>query len=95
MRVKLEQGAEGAPNFCFGVYATTNEAGYRTGDCVEFIQSDWEYAPLASQFGWIPCRKCGATDGTVDCPHRNVSEMLSEAFDFLEARDGRTFEWNE
>jgi hypothetical protein len=56
-----------------------------------FVQSDWDYAGLASSLGWCPC-KCGATDGTVDCEHRNVSEMLSEAFDFLAERDGRRFD---
>lgn len=60
---------------------------------VQFIQSDWDYAGLASSLGWIPC-KCGRTDGTVNCEHRTVSEMLSEAFDYLAERDGQTFDIN-
>lgn len=84
MKIRLEQGPEGAPNFCFGLYTPD-------GDCVEFVQSDWDYAGLASRFGWEAC-ECGATDGTVDCSHRHVSEMLSEAFDFLAELDGVEFE---
>lgn len=78
---RLIQGPEGAPNFCFGLY--------RGGVCLEFAQSDWEYPALAGMFGWVPCPECGDTDGTVDCEHRTVDEMLAGAFDYLEARDGR------
>jgi len=85
MRVILEQGPQGSPNFCFALTAAD------TGECVEFVQSDWDYAGLASSLGWCPC-ECGHTDGTVDCAHRKVSEMLSEAFDFLAERDGQTFD---
>ena len=92
MKVLLKQGPD-SPNFCFGVFATKDEDTFGRGDCVEFIDSDRNYASLASQFGWVPC-ECGATDGTVDCPHRKVSDMLSEAFDFLAERDGQTFEWS-
>lgn len=81
-RLRLEQSPEGAPNFCFGLYDT------ETSECVVFVQSDWDYAGLASSFGWVPC-PCGHTDGTVDCPHRKVSDMLSEAFDWLAERDGQ------
>lgn len=85
MTVILEQGPEGAPNFCFGLYSSDS------GECVEFIQSDWDWAGLASSLGWQAC-ECGRTDGTVKCVHRTVSEMLSEAFDFLAERDGQTFD---
>jgi hypothetical protein len=81
---KLIQGPEGSPNFCFGLYADD-------GECLEFVQSDWEYPSLASRFGFVPC-ECGCTDGTVDCEHKTVSQILSEAFDFLAARDGETTE---
>lgn len=79
-KLRLEQSPEGAPNFCFGLYGPD-------GECIEFVQSDWGYAALASLFGWVPC-ECGATDGTVDCPHRKVSDMLSEAYDWLADHDG-------
>jgi len=85
MKIRLEQGPEGAPNFCFGLYDAA------TGECFEFVQSDWDYAGLAARCGWQAC-ECGATDGTVNCEHRKVSEMLSEAFDFLAERDGLEFE---
>jgi hypothetical protein len=85
MQVILEQGPEGSPGFCFGLYAADS------GECVEFIQSDWDYAGLASSLGWCPC-ECGATDGTVNCAHRTVSEMLSEASDYLSERAGQVFD---
>ena len=85
MKVTLQQGPEGAPNFCFGLYDD--------GRCVQFIQSDWDYAGLASSLGWVPC-ECGRTDGTVDCEHKKVSEMLSSAFDYLAERDGDEFEFD-
>ena len=88
MKVSLKQGPEGSPNSCFGLY------GCETDECVEFVQSDWDYAGLASSLGWQPCA-CGATDGTVDCAHRTVTEMLSEAFDFLSTHDGEEFEMSE
>lgn len=85
MSVRLVQGPEGAPDFCFGLYDTA------TGESLEFVQSDWDYAGLASRLGWTPC-ECGATDGTVDCPHHTVSDMLSSAFDYLAERDGEEFD---
>jgi hypothetical protein len=85
MKVILEQGPENSPNFCFGLYVE------ETGECLEFIQSDWGYAGLATSLGWCPC-ECGRTDGTIDCAHRSVSEMLSEAFDYLAERDGQAFD---
>lgn len=47
------------------------------------IQSDWDYAGLASTFGYVPCW-CGDTDGTVDCPHKTASEMIMEARQWLD-----------
>jgi hypothetical protein len=88
MKVRLEQGPEGSPNFCFGLYDVA------TGESLEFVQSDWDYAGLASRLGWQAC-ECGATDGTVDCPHHSVSEMLSSAFDFLAEKAGDEFEIND
>lgn len=87
MKVTLKQSPEGSPNFCFGLYETESNA------CVEFVQSDWDYSWLASRLGWVAC-ECGKTDGTVDCPHRKVSEMLADAFDFLAERDGQEFDYN-
>jgi len=57
------------------------------------IQSDWDYAGVASSIGWIPC-KCGSTDGTVDCEacNRKVSDMLSEAYDYCQEHEGEEFE---
>jgi hypothetical protein len=46
------------------------------------IQTDFDFPGVASTFGWQPC-SCGATDGTIDCPHRTVAEMIVEAREFL------------
>ncbi len=58
----------------------------RNGDDILF-QSDWDFPSLASTFGWCPC-PCGTTDGTVDCAHRTRSDMIAEAWDFLDAHVG-------
>lgn len=90
--IRLIQAPSGSPNFCFELIDA------ETGDSLHFVHSDWDYAGLASTLGWRPC-PCGRTDGTVDCPKcgLTVSEMLSEAFDFLTERDGETFdlEWEQ
>ncbi len=85
MRVTLVQGPEGSPNFCFGLYD-------EDGESIEFVQTDWELAPLASNLGWVPCEHGCGTDGTVDCKHKKVGQMLSEAFDYLAERDGQEFD---
>lgn len=54
------------------------------------IQSDWDYPGVASRTGFVPC-ECGATDGTVDCPHHSASDMIGAAYDWLAARDGMGF----
>lgn len=96
-RVQLIQGPEGAPNFCFGLYGRElRTRGPRKGEprdrgpfarCIVFVQTDWDYPALASRFGYVPC-ECGATDGTVDCPHKTASAMIAEAYDHLAAHDG-------
>ena len=55
------------------------------------IQSDWDFPGTASSFGWEPCF-CGATDGTVDCPHRTRSDMMAEAWEFLAEHIGMEVE---
>ena len=55
------------------------------------IQQDWDFPRIASAFGWTPCW-CGETDGTIECEHRSVSEMIWEAYEFLNGRVGDTVE---
>jgi len=50
---------------------------------------DWDFPSLAATFGWMPC-PCGETDGTIDCRHRTVRQMISEAREFLLAHHGDT-----
>jgi len=58
------------------------------------IQSDWDFPSAAIAFGWIPCT-CRRTDGTIDCEHRKTSEMIWEAFEYLESQIGKTVEATE
>jgi hypothetical protein len=55
------------------------------------IQQDWDFPRIASAFGWTPC-SCGATDGTIECEHRSVSDMVWDAYEFLNGRVGDTIE---
>lgn len=54
------------------------------------IQSDWDYPGVASALGFVPC-ECGATDGTIDCPHKTAAEMIGAAYDYLEERQERGY----
>lgn len=71
---RLEQGPEGSPNFCFGLYDV------ETGECLEFVQSDWDYPGLADRLGWPGC----ASDA--------IGERLTAAFDFLAEHAGEEFD---
>jgi len=56
------------------------------------IQSNWDFAGVACTIGWQACG-CGRTDGTVRCRvcSREVSDMLSEAYDYLHSQEGKSF----
>ena len=60
-----------------------------------FIQSDWDFAGIASTFGWPGCR-CGSrgTDGTIDCPDcgRSASELITDAIHWIDNNWGLTAE---
>ena len=77
MTVTLEAGD-------FGTYLLLADDGRDI-----LIQTDWDYPGVASTFGWCPC-DCGETDGTVDCPHRTASAMISEAGEYLDDHIGDT-----
>jgi hypothetical protein len=55
------------------------------------IQTDWEWPSVAANLGFVPC-ECGRTDGTVPCAHKTASEMISAAYEFLDAHIGETFD---
>ena len=80
MKVCLEYGD-------FGYFKLVAEDGSSI-----LIQSDWDYAHLARNFGWQPCPHCKATDGTIDCEHRSASAMIAEAAVFLDDHVGERFE---
>lgn len=72
MTIRLEQGPAG----CYVVRADSGAS--------LLVQVDWDFARLASAFGWTPCI-CGDTDGMVACQHRTAIEMLSEARQYLDS----------
>ena len=53
------------------------------------IQTDYDFPGVASTYGWQPC-SCGATDGTIDCPHRTATGMIVEAREFLTSKIGES-----
>lgn len=55
------------------------------------IQTDWDYPGVASRMGWSPCHPC--TDGTVNCTEcgKTASDMIAEAFEYIEEREGEQF----
>ena len=79
MRITLEEGD-------FSSYIVRSESGEDL-----LVQTDWDFSGVASSFGWCPC-ECGFTDGTVDCEHRTVSEMIGEARQFLDDNIGKTLD---
>ena len=53
------------------------------------IQVDYDFPALASTFGFIPCRKCNFTDGTIPCKHHTVTDMISRAKIYLDNSIGQ------
>ena len=53
------------------------------GDSV-LIQTDWDYPGIAQRMGRTACHQCGETDGTVDCAHHSVSDMIEDAQAFID-----------
>lgn len=57
-----------------------------------FIQSDYDFPGIASGLGeFKPCHECDLTDGTIDCEHKTVDDMISEARKFLSEHAGKIF----
>jgi hypothetical protein len=53
------------------------------------IQADWDFPGVANTFGWSPCH-CGTIAGTVDCPHKTASAMISDAAEYLDDHVGES-----
>jgi len=69
----------------FGQFWLTSKNGTFTA------HSDRDIPMLADMLrARIVCH-CGTTDGSIDCEHRTVSEMIESAYDFLYERVGQTF----
>lgn len=64
----------------FGTYKIVPDEG--RGSIL--IQTDWDYPGTAATFGWVACKKCGYTDGTVDCAHKTASQMIQSAQEYLD-----------
>jgi hypothetical protein len=77
MNITLDRGD-------FGTFLVRAEDGREI-----LVQTDWDFPSVASTFGWTAC-PCGHTDGTVDCAHRTVGEMIAEAREFLDEHIGST-----
>ena len=75
MKIALQEGN-------FGTFCLVADDGQQI-----LVQTDWDFAGLASTFGWSAC-SCGVTDGTVDCEHRTAGEMIADAHNFLRAHTG-------
>ena len=78
MEISIEPGP-------YGTYILYNVGNERE---TILIQSDYDFPGVASAFGFVPCR-CGATDGTIDCPHKTASAMISAARDWLDNNEGK------
>lgn len=53
-----------------------------------YYQTDYDYPRLVSELGGNVMCDCGETDGTVDCPHKTASDMITAADDWLFDNDG-------
>ena len=73
----------------YGNYLLTevDDNGVETGKDM-YIQTDWDFPSIASNFGYTPCKHCRSTDGTVDCEHSTASEMIERAQNFLDSHIG-------
>ena len=75
----------------YGAFEIVPDSGDRKdGAATTYVQTDWDYPGVATSMGWQAC-DCGSTDGTIDCAHRTASEMISGAFDWIEAHEGQPF----
>jgi len=70
----------------YGYFLVVN---VETGEELLF-QTDWDFPPLASNFGWSPCHDC--TDGTILCQKcgSTPGELISSALEFLDDHIGAT-----
>lgn len=66
----------------FGMFLVEDDRGR-----LLLVQQDWDYPRTASMFGWQPCA-CGHTDGTIDCPHKRATDMIWDAYEFLDTHVG-------
>jgi hypothetical protein len=52
------------------------------------VSLDCDYPKIAEIFGCHAICDCGSTDGSVDCDHKTASQMIGEAFSFLDDNIG-------
>ncbi len=72
----------------YGCFLLTNNDDGRE----VFIQTESDFPGIAVNLGFVPCRDCDSTDGTIDCKHKSAARMISEAANFLKNRDGEEFD---
>lgn len=91
-KITVERGGNYAP--CSYIICKVDENGNwdkHNEEQTVLVQVDWDFPPLASNFGFVPCA-CGETDGTVNCPHKTASEMITEAAEYLDECEGQIVE---
>lgn len=71
----------------FGTYLLVHDDGRD-----RLVQTDWDFPGVAANLGFVPCRRCRETDGTVSCAHKTASRMIAEAREFLDGKVGEKFE---
>jgi hypothetical protein len=91
MRVRLEKEPVGMYTVT-GVHRNGRPVR-REGElaCSLAVQTDLDQVGLARSLGFVPCRTCWHTDGTVPCEHYTVYQMIERVQAWLDRRVGRTF----
>lgn len=91
MRVRLEKELAGMYTVT-GVHRNGRPVRYE-GElaCSLAVTVDLDQVGLARSLGFVPCRSCRHTDGTVPCEHYTVHQMIERAQAWLDHRLGWTF----
>ena len=93
MKVVIDKDSDYAP-CCYLICKVDDKGNWDTRDEKTTIlsQTDFDLPGLASNLGFIPCDKCGDTDGTINCTHKTVITMIIEATKYLNNHLGQEFD---
>jgi len=87
-QIAIERGGAYAPCSYIICKVIDGDWNERDDKNTVLVQTDWEFPGVASAFGFTPC-DCGETDGTVDCPHKTATEMITAAAEYLDDCEGK------